>query len=401
MSDALLTGIKVIDAASFIAGPAAATVLADFGAEVIKIEPPGVGDTYRNRSAPGNPECDYNYAWIVDNRNKRGLALNLKSDEGLAVLYELVRQADVFVTNLPFPARTRLRVSYDDLAPLNERLIYGSISAYGEAGPDADNPGFDSTALWARTSLMDMMRPGPDSAPARSLPGMGDHPSAMSLFGGIMAALYRRERTGTYVNTSLMANGLWWNSIQVQAMLCGAEFEKRPPREEATTALHNLYQTRDGRWFHLACVPEDKRWAALLAVLGRPDLGEDERFRDRGSRHAKAAALIRIFDGIFLQKDWSEWKTLLDQANIPCSLIGTLRDIPHDEQMRASDALTPIDDERAGARYIVNSPVWLRDGPKVAPRLAPALGEHTDEVLLEAGFSAAAIAALRRSGAIG
>ncbi|MBT6275917.1 MAG: CoA transferase [Chromatiales bacterium] len=399
----LLEGIKVIDAASFIAGPAATTVLADFGADVIKIEPPGTGDTYRNRSAPGNPDCDVNYAWIVDNRNKRGVTLDLKSAKGREVLYTLVRQADVFVTNLPFPARGRLKVTYEDLSPLNERLIYGSVSAYGESGDEADNPGFDSTALWARTSLMDMTKPAPDSAPARSLPGMGDHPTAMSLFGGIMAALYRREKTGTgtYVSTSLMANGLWWNAIQVQAMLCGAEFDKRPPREAATTALHNLYQTRDGRWFHLVCIPEDKRWASLLDAVGRRTLADDPRFVTREARHANVPALIAILDEVFIQHDWAHWKPVLDGANIPFGVIGTLRDIPADQQMQDSDALTPIADARAQADFIVNSPVWLRDAPKVAPRLAPDIGEHTDEVLRETGFSAKEIAQLRDDGAVG
>ena len=164
----LLAGIRVIDAASFVAGPAAATVLADFGADVIKIEPPGRGDSYRDRSGPDNPQIDVNYAWLLDNRNKRSLALNLKDPAGRDVLNTLVQQADIFVTNLPLPVRARLQIRWEDLQPQNERLIYASISAYGEQGPDASRTGFDSTALWARTSLMDMVKPSPDSAPSRS-----------------------------------------------------------------------------------------------------------------------------------------------------------------------------------------------------------------------------------------
>src|SRR5688572_13836027 len=190
----LRAGLRVLGAASFIAGPVATTAMADFGADVIKIEPPG-GDTYRVRNA-GYPPSPYNFPWIVDNRNKRGLALDLRTEDGRHVLHQLVRQADVFVTNVPLDGRARLGVRWEDLSPLNPRLIYGSITAYGEDGEEASRPGFDSTALWARTGLMDLVRPSPEAPPARSLPGMGDHPTGTALFGAIMAALYQRERTG-------------------------------------------------------------------------------------------------------------------------------------------------------------------------------------------------------------
>ena len=161
----LLEGIKVIDAASFIAGPVATTVMADFGADVIKVEPPG-GDTYRIRNT-GYPPSPYNFPWIVDNRSKRAIAIDLRTEDGQRVLHRLVRDVDVFVTNLPLDARPRLRVGWEDLAPLNPRLIYASVTAYGERGEEAARPGFDSTALWARTALMDLMRPSPDSPPTR------------------------------------------------------------------------------------------------------------------------------------------------------------------------------------------------------------------------------------------
>jgi len=228
----LLDGIRVIDAANFIAGPVSTTIMADFGADVIKVEPP-TGDVYRVRGA-GYVPSPYNYPWIVDNRSKRSVAIDLRMADGQALLHRLVRDVDVFVTNTPLDSRARLRVRYEDLAPLNERLIYASISAYGESGEEASKPGFDSIALWARTGLMDLVRASPDVPPARSLPGMGDHPTGMSLFAAIMAGLYHRERTGrgTAVSTSLLANGLWMNAIPVQGILCGARTEVRPPRED-------------------------------------------------------------------------------------------------------------------------------------------------------------------------
>src|SRR5690242_435921 len=168
----LLEGLRVIDAASFIAGPVAATVMADFGADVIKIEPPG-GDTYRQRNA-GYPPSPYNFPWIVDNRNKRSVALDLRAEEGRRVLHRLVREADVFVTNVPLDGRARLGVRWEDLSPLNPRLVYASITAYGETGPDASRPGFDSTVVGARTGLMDLLPAAPEAPPESLLPGMAD-----------------------------------------------------------------------------------------------------------------------------------------------------------------------------------------------------------------------------------
>src|SRR6266705_3616044 len=240
----LLDGLRVIDAASFIAGPVATTIMADLGADVIKIEPPD-GDPYRHRTGgPGVAESPYNYRWIVDNRTKRGLALDLREPAGRAVLHRLVARADVFVTNTPLDSRARLGIRWTDLAPLNPRLVYASMTAYGERGDEAGRTGFDASALWARTGLMDLAKPSPDSPPPRSLPGMGDHPTGVSLYAAIMTALYERERTGrgTMVSTSLMANGLWWNAIQVQAALSGARVEPRPSRDKPATALANLYR---------------------------------------------------------------------------------------------------------------------------------------------------------------
>jgi formyl-CoA transferase len=396
----VLEGIKVIDAASFIAGPVATTVMADFGADVIKVEPPG-GDTYRIRNA-GYPPSAYNFPWIVDNRTKRAIAVDLRTDAGQRVLHRLVRDADVFVTNLPLDARPRLRVGWDDLAPLNPRLIYASVTAYGEAGAEAARPGFDSTALWARTGLMDLMRPSPDAPPTRSLPGMGDHPTGMTLFGAIMAALSHRERTGkgSMVATSLVANGLWWNAIQVQGILCGARTVVRPPREQSVSALTNLYRCRDGRWFLLSLTADERRWEPLAKGLGRGELLSDPRFATPATRRQHARELITILDEVFAARDWPEWRTILEATGVAFGVVGTLDDIVVDEQLRASGALVPIDDPRAGAALTVNSPLTIAGQDKVAPRLAPAIGEHTVAVLREAGFDEDEIARLLQAGAI-
>ncbi len=396
----LLDGIRVIDAANFIAGPVSTTVMADFGADVIKIEPP-TGDVYRVRGV-GYPPSPYNFPWIVDNRSKRSVAIDLRTKDGQAVLHRLVSTADVFVTNLPLDARPRLGVRYEDLAPHNSRLIYASLTAYGETGDEAGRPGFDSTALWARTGLMDLVRPSPDSAPARALPGMGDHPTGMSLFGAIMAALYQRERTGRggMVSTSLMANGLWWNAIQVQGILCGARTPTRPAREDAASALANLYRCRDGRWFLMTITGAELHWDAFARCIERADLITDPRFATVATRRANVRALVAILDEVFATKDWAEWRRILETSGIVFGVVATLDDILTDEQMVKSGALVPIDDPRAGAALTVSSPIAIEGQEKVPPTLAPAIGQHTVAVLRAAGFAEAEIERLLRAGVI-
>ena len=397
----ILSGIRVIDAGSFIAGPAAATVMGDFGAEVIKLEPPD-GDPYRKlHRAPGNPESDQDYCWMVESRNKKGLALDLKNPAAQAVLRRLVESADVFLTNLPMDVRRRLSIRYEDLAPLNDRLIYASLTAYGEKGAEAGKTGFDSTAWWARSGLMDNVRSSPDAPPARSLPGMGDHATAMSLFGAIMLALYRRTQTGKggEVSTSLMANGVWSNAMLAQAMLCGAPFRLRPPRENALNALNNLYRCRDDRWFMMAIVSEERQWPGFVRALGRPDIAEDPRFATLAARHENAAALVAVLDEIFLQHDWAEWRERLDANGVTFGGISKLEDLPVDRQMRDAGVLLPLAPE-AGSGLTIDSPVLVSDEEKRAPGPAPRIGEHNDEILRDAGFSPEEIAALRRSGAL-
>jgi formyl-CoA transferase len=401
MEDGIFEGLKVLDCASFIAAPAAATVLSDFGAEVIKIEPPGSGDPYRNLpNLPGYPRSEHNFAWLLESRNKRSLALDLSKAEGQAVLHRLAMEADVFITNFPPAVRGRLGISYAELGPLNPRLIYASFTGYGEKGEEANKPGFDSNAYWARSGLMDLVRAETSTTPARSVAGMGDHPCAMALYGAIVTALYKRERTGkgSHVSSNLMANGVWANGVLAQAKLCGAKFSERRPREHALNAVTNHYKCRDGRWLILSLLNEERQWPTLAKCMDREDLITDARYATKADRHARSLELIKLFDEIFATRDLAEWRKRLDGNGLVFGVVGILDDIPTDRQMIDNNVLLPFEGDTL---LTVNSPIWVDGSQKKAPRRPPALGEHSDEVLREAGYDEAAIRQLRSSGAVG
>jgi crotonobetainyl-CoA:carnitine CoA-transferase CaiB-like acyl-CoA transferase len=400
MAQLMFKGLKVLDCSSFIAAPAAATILSDFGADVIKIEPPGAGDAYRAVPLlPTMPQARENYAWMLASRNKRGLALNLAKLSAQEVVRRLVAQADVFITNFPAVVRKKLSLRYEDLAPLNGRLIYGSFTGYGESGEEASKPGFDITAWWARSGLMDGVRTEATAPPARSLTGMGDHPSGISLYAGIVMGLYQRQLTGmgAHVGTSLLANGIWCNGVMAQAALCGARFIDRPPREQALNAFTNYYQCRDKRWLILTILNEERQWPVFIKCLGRNDLQNDPRFATSRDRMTNAVELTTVLDETFATKDRSEWREILAEGGIVFDVVASAQDIPNDSQILANDILVPFDNDSV---LTVTSPISVEGQDKVRPRRPPAVGQHSDEVLREAGYDAAMIAKLRTDGAV-
>ena len=398
----ILAGIRVLDVGSFVFGPAAATVLSDFGAEVIKIEPPLAGDPYRYLSQmPPLPACEQDYCWTLDGRNKKSVALDLKDPEAHAILLRLAERADVFLTNYPAGVLRSLRLEYADLRRLNDRLIYAHATGFGDEGPEADKPGYDATAWWARSGLQDVVRPQ-GGEPGLSAPGMGDHAAAMSLFGAILLALYRRERTGRggKVSSSLLANGAWSNSIYIQAMLCGAEPFQNVSIDAPPNAVVNLYRTRDGRWIFLAMVQEDKLWEPLCRALGQPDLATDPRFATKPERRRHARELCALLKRTFAGRDLGEWREALDKQGVTFAHVAQLRELPDDPQMAAAGVFAEIQTSEGNKLRTVTSPLEVEGQPKVAPRPAPEIGEHTEETLRSLGYAPAEIEALRSRGVI-
>lgn len=392
MASSLFSDLLVIDCASFVAGPAAATILSDFGARVIKIEPPA-GDGYRKLITLRGADDVMDYFWAMDSRNKESLALDLKDPEAREALDVLIRKADVFITNYPFPVRERLRLRAQDVTPLNPRLIYASLSPYGEAGPERDRVAYDSTAWWARSGLMEMVRATAATEHALSVPGMGDHPTAMALYAAIVTALYRRQATGEggVVASSLLANGLWANSSQVQAALCDIDLQHRGPRG-ARNPITELYETADGRTFLLALANPAREWPLLAQALERPEWVDDPRFATLALRLQNSTLLTGLMEQAFAQQPWEVWKQRLDAAGLTYGFVARTSDHLGDPQVHANNLLPEFTDA-LGLRT-VDSPFQVEGVEKQAPRMAPAIGQHGRRILEEFGLVPEQIARL-------
>jgi len=402
-SNYILSGIRVIEIATFVFAPGAATVMSDFGAEVIKIERPGVGDPYRYLSyIPPMPVVELNYCWLLDGRNKKSVALNLADEAGREALLKLVSTADVLITNYQPSILAKLRLRYEDLAPHNERLIYAHATGYGEAGEEVEKPGYDMTAYWARSGLMESVR-NADSDPSLSVCAMGDHPSAMTLFGGIMLALYRRERTGagTKVSTSLIANGAWTNSSLIQAALCNAAPYTRRTRATAFNPMVNHYVARDGKRFIFCLIQPEKDWPNLCRALAKPELISDPRFSAPAARGEHAPELIAIMDAVISGKDLAEWARAFAEHDLAWSPVSTIEEAANDPQMAANGVVIELDHPGQPGLRTVNSPLFLRDSDKVRPGIAPEIGQHTAEILAQLGYEESRINELIGSGAAG
>tara|TARA_B100001142_G_scaffold248254_1_gene248086 strand:+ start:1702 stop:2916 length:1215 start_codon:yes stop_codon:yes gene_type:complete len=385
-----LKGIKVIDAASFIAAPLVSALMSDYGAEVIKIEPL-TGDTYREAVIGGHvwPESDIDWAFILENRNKRSLSIDLKSKEGQTILNKLILEADVFVTNLPKTPREKLKLTDDIVRTKNPKIIYASLSAYGENGPDSDRTGLDSTAYFARSGLMDWSKTNElDKIPPFPIPGGGDHPTGLSLFTSILLALMNRDKTGlgTTVTTSLLANGIWSNAMLIQAVLSGHK-----PIDtfhwDTLSAMRNIYTLKDKSLFFILLTNEEKHWQVFLQNLNLEHLNENSKFNTKDKRQKNKIDLKDILQKEFLKYSYDDLRRkLIDTGIVFTKIIKTEHTIS-DPQTNLNNMFMDITGESIKNLKIISPPLNIENAPRKKSTKAPKLGEHNVEILKELGYT--------------
>ena len=398
-NDNIFSGLKVVDFASVIAGPSAAVILSDFGADVLKVEPPA-GELWRvGHKIPPQPQAKDAYPWHLANRNKRGMTLDLKSPSAKQVLERLVKWADVLIVNTPHPARKKLGLEYEDVVGWNPRLIYADLTGFGEKGPDANLPGFDITSYWARSGLLSMTRDA-GAAPTWPVAGSGDNASAVGLYSAIVTALYRRERTGkgSHVTTSLLAEGIWSASVSIQAALCDAKFFGLHDRKNPANAAMNVYRSADDTWFVLLVTPD--KLAAVAKAIDRTDLLTDPRFSDPAKLVQNMSQLTAILDEVFSSEPMSHWYEVFNGVHVTFGAVRGPQEVINDPQLRVNEIVVPLEGAGGKLTLTVSSPIQVHGVTKTAARRAPELGEHNDEILKDLGFDAKTIDSLRVSGAV-
>ena len=393
----ILDGIRVLEIANWLAAPAAAALLCDLGADVIKVEPHR-GDPwrgYRQKDAE-------NYAFEQDNRGKRGIALDLSKPRSREIVHKIAESADVFVTNLLPRRRQRFGVTYGDLKALNSRLRYVSFTGYGEKGPMYDRLGMDFGAFWSRSGIMNLMG-WPDEPPILQRGGMGDHSTSLGLLAGVLGALYHRERTGEgqEIWGSLFGTGLWVIGTDLQRTLVnGQDAHRRPYRHENESPITNWYQAKDGKWLILENPNPNPYWQRACRALGLADLENVAEYSTVEGLKEHCVELNALFDKIFATKTRDEWAPLLTENEVIWAPIQNMLEASRDSQAEAIEAYETVEHPEYGEYRVINFPVKFGGMENGARGPAPLTGQHTEEVLLEYGYSWEGIEGLKDEGVI-
>ncbi len=397
MTTAPLDGVRVVELASYVAAPAAGALLADFGAEVMKVEVPG-GEIYRH-STPrrlGYPDTDFPEAphYQMDNRGKRSLALDLKRPAAREALVRVIEGADVVVTNMLSHRLAKYGLDAATLRAKRPELIFASLTGYGNEGPDATSPAFDYTAYWSRTGFMDLLR-DPEGAPAYLRPGVGDHAAALALVSGVLAALRVRDRDGVgqEVSVNLLHTGFYILGNDVSCALASGRQPPAHDRHRARNPLWNHYETKDGRWLFLVMIESDRYWPALCEAIGREDVRADARFADAVARYRNAEALCALLAETFASRTLADWEQHLAGRPLIWSPVRTVAEAVDDPQARATGVFTEVDHPVAGRYETVAPPVRLSSHAMRGERPAPPLGADTEDALRDAGLGEEEIAA--------
>ena len=399
----MLEGLKVIEMATYIAAPGAGGILADWGADVIKIEPLNGCPMRYTMANVGADHLKGSPIFDLDNRGKKGLAINTATPEGVAAVKRLVEDADVFITNVRPGGLERAGLDYDSLKEINPRLVYASVTGYGLEGPDRDRPGFDIAAFYARSGV-GWLQTVKGGEPVSLRTGIGDHTTSMATVGGILAAVFERQTTGKgrLVEASLLRAGIYAAGSDTAVQLRYGKLGSTKTRHEAVQPISNFFKTRD-TWIVIVPRQGSTDWTAICKVIGRPELETDPRFDNPKNRRANAADLVDILDAAFIQHDLDYWREKLDAEDMIWAPLLRPADVFADPQAKAAGAYVEVPEEGGGEGTYLSPASPIRfpgadDGPK-GP--APALGEHTIDTLKASGFSDEEIENLRKAGAIG
>lgn len=398
-----LEGLKVVELSFWFAGPAAGMLLGECGADVIKVEPLDGGDPLRGISVEerhGHPS-EVNYLLELVNRNKRSVAIDLRQDEGREAIDRLVKDADIFVTNLRPGALDRLKMTTDRLTELNPRLIYGLLTAFGPEGPDRDKGGFDEVGFWARGGFLSFMGE-PDAPPTQLHGAMGDLTTAMCLVAGISMALLVRERTGKgqVVDSSLLSAGMWVSGFDLQTTLFTGDDPGRQRRTDAFSPLYNIYKCGDGRWVQFTMPQTDRFWGPVCRALGIAHLENDERYNTQEKLMDRKQEVVALFDQAFVHRPLKEWASRFDQEQLIWAHDARLSEVITDPQVAANRFLAQVPHPSLGDLKEVGVPFRLRETPPKPSGSAPEWAQHTEEVLQNAGYSWDEIIALKDRGVI-
>jgi len=398
-----MEGLKVVEMGVWVAGPAAGGILADWGADVIKIEPPGLGDPARSFGAMLGGDLDINPPFEMDNRSKRSLVLDLRRSQAMEIALELIDDADVFLSNIRPAALKRLGLDPATLLKRNERMIYGAITGYGMAGPDRDRAAYDIAAFWARSGIANALTgPGAPNPPFQR-GGMGDHGAGMSLAAAISAALYAREKSGKgqFVSTSLLRHGVYTMSFDLAINLRFGVEVQAAERKTMGNPCINCYQDKDGRWFWIVGLEGERHWPPLARAVGHPEWIDDERFATLPARAQNAGELIAMLDEIFATKTRDQWADVFEtEEDFWWAPVQNFAEVLADEQVHAAGGLIDVPDEQ-GTTLLPSTPADFAGTPWAPRAMAPSHGQHTDEVLAERGHSPEQIARLRADGVLG
>jgi len=395
-----LEGVRVVELGFWVAGPAAAGVMADWGAEVIKIEPP-TGDPMRGLfSTAAGIDVPINPPFELDNRGKRSIVLDLTDADGRAVAERLVARADVLVTNVRLGALERLALDPETLTARYRTLVYAAITGYGMEGPERDRAAYDISAFWARSGLAHLLT-FPGGEPPFQRGGMGDHGVGMAAAAGVAAALLARERSGRgqVVSASLFRHGAYTIGFDLNTALRLGMSIGVGSREVMANPAINSYRDSAGAWFWLVGLEGDRHWPDLARAVGRSDWLTDSRFATASARRRNSRELISRLDEIFATRTIAEWSSVFDAEGVWWAPVQTVDQVLADPQLRAAGGFVEVPDGATTATMIA-TPVDFSGTPWTVKSMPPALGEHTDEILGELGLDGAAIAALRATGAV-